>query len=234
MIEFSLDKLMTERNLSIQDVVNATGITRPTISQLTNGKAKGVQFDTLNKLVLGLGISVDELFDDVYPEKDLRYTIDITKVSRLNIGNSDEPSIFVTLIYQENIHDEDAISSFKMPLNVSFNSTNSSAENVSSDTITFSCLSDVLTSQEIPKMSQLRLKDFFNSTPVAKLEQILGYIAKDCLTELALPNKYDFVVFQSDVSNVYSETWSTVFSWDTSLLTNEQKFNQFLNIKYQY
>lgn len=55
---------MDERNLSIQDVYNGTGISRNTISQLVNGKSKGIQFETLEKLSNFFNLDVPDFFSE--------------------------------------------------------------------------------------------------------------------------------------------------------------------------
>ncbi|WP_461240298.1 helix-turn-helix domain-containing protein [Paucilactobacillus sp. N302-9] len=61
-VKFSLKDLMDERNLSIQKVHERTGISRNTISKFYNGNDKGIKFETLNKLLIGLRISLSDLF----------------------------------------------------------------------------------------------------------------------------------------------------------------------------
>lgn len=55
---------MDERNLTIQDVYNGTGISRNTISQLVNGKSKGIQFETLEKLSNFFNLEVPDFFSE--------------------------------------------------------------------------------------------------------------------------------------------------------------------------
>lgn len=60
-IKFRLSEIMDEKNLTIQDVHEMTGISRNTISQMINKEPKGIQFDTLDKLLNNLNLTVDNL-----------------------------------------------------------------------------------------------------------------------------------------------------------------------------
>lgn len=56
MISFNLKEVMERQGVSIQDVYKLTGVSRNTISLLYNGKSKGIQFETLHKLSVALGV----------------------------------------------------------------------------------------------------------------------------------------------------------------------------------
>lgn len=61
MIKFNLGRIMEEKNLTIQDVYEKTGISRNTISQMINKEPKGIQFETLDKLLNNLNLTVESL-----------------------------------------------------------------------------------------------------------------------------------------------------------------------------
>lgn len=64
MIRFNLKKVMEQRGMSIQDVYKLTGVSRNTISLLYNGKSKGIQFETLHKISVALGVKdFNDFFD---------------------------------------------------------------------------------------------------------------------------------------------------------------------------
>lgn len=62
MIGRNLRVLMAERSVNIQDVADATGLSRTTVSALMHDKSKGVQFDTLKALSRFLEVNVEVLF----------------------------------------------------------------------------------------------------------------------------------------------------------------------------
>ncbi|GAX01005.1 hypothetical protein C5L25_000213 [Secundilactobacillus silagei JCM 19001] len=242
MIKFALDKVMKERNLTIQEVMNATGITRPTISQLSSGKAKGIQFDTLNKLVSGLRLETYELFDEIYPQEQLSYKINwidldmsADKIDENFTFDENEPLFEVNFFSPENIHDEYSISSFRLPISVSFESTINTSDNQDEnkiDTIIFSCLYDFVADTDLPTRNDMALKDYFSTTNKAQFETTIGSICFDCIKKLNLANKQKFVVFRSDINNLMNDEWSTNFSWNESLLADPPTFEKFIDIKY--
>lgn len=61
MIYFNLEKIIKEKNINIQDIADSTGLSRNTISQILNNKAKGIQFPTLEKLLDYLEVEVQKL-----------------------------------------------------------------------------------------------------------------------------------------------------------------------------
>lgn len=61
MIRCNLKSLMKERRITQQELSAATGVSRVTIIALSNGKAKGIQFRTLDQICSYIGCSVGEL-----------------------------------------------------------------------------------------------------------------------------------------------------------------------------
>ncbi len=66
MIKSHLSVLMAERGLNISDLSKATGLNRNTLSSLYNNEAKGVQFETLDKLTDYFGVDVDSIISKIY------------------------------------------------------------------------------------------------------------------------------------------------------------------------
>lgn len=79
MIVFRLKEIMEEKNLKISDLNKQTGISRNSISSLLNGKTRGIQFDTLEKITLALNVDVADLFKNVFNELIIKLN-DITSV----------------------------------------------------------------------------------------------------------------------------------------------------------
>lgn len=63
MIRCNLKALMKERRITQMELSTATGISRMTIVALSNGKAKGVRYETLEKLCCYIGCTVGELLE---------------------------------------------------------------------------------------------------------------------------------------------------------------------------
>ncbi|MCI1921768.1 MAG: helix-turn-helix transcriptional regulator [Liquorilactobacillus nagelii] len=66
-LKFILNDFMSSHHLSIQDVSTMTGISRNTISQLYNGKSRGIQFETLDKLCFHLECEPNDLIK-IFPD----------------------------------------------------------------------------------------------------------------------------------------------------------------------
>lgn len=62
MIKTNFAVLMAERGLKIADVYEDTGISKTTLMALAENTGKGVQFDTVDKLCVYLGIELGEFF----------------------------------------------------------------------------------------------------------------------------------------------------------------------------
>ncbi|HEM3633803.1 TPA: helix-turn-helix transcriptional regulator [Streptococcus suis] len=70
MIKNNLKKILEQNGMSINKLSNETGISRPTLTSLANNESQGIQFDTLEKLLVYLKISINDLFD-VITEKNI-------------------------------------------------------------------------------------------------------------------------------------------------------------------
>lgn len=65
MIRCNLAVLLAERNLKISKVSADTGISRTTLTALSNNYSQGIQFDTANKLCVYLKVTLSDLFSFV-------------------------------------------------------------------------------------------------------------------------------------------------------------------------
>lgn len=64
MLYFKLKKIIDSRNLSINKLSQETKISRPSLTAMYNNESKGVQFDTLEKLMEVLNVSLDDLIGE--------------------------------------------------------------------------------------------------------------------------------------------------------------------------
>ncbi|UXJ67777.1 helix-turn-helix domain-containing protein [Lysinibacillus fusiformis] len=62
MIKCNLAVLLAERNLKISEVSKKTGISRTTLTALTQNQSKGIQFDTFDTICNFLKVTPNELF----------------------------------------------------------------------------------------------------------------------------------------------------------------------------
>lgn len=63
-MEILLAKIMYDRNLSVRQVEQMTGVPKSTINDIMNGKSP--RLNTLEQLAMGLGIRISDLFDSPY------------------------------------------------------------------------------------------------------------------------------------------------------------------------
>ena len=63
MLRNRLKILLAERDLSIKDVVNATGLTRPSISNMVNNPMANIATDNIDKLCNYLGVTPTEFWE---------------------------------------------------------------------------------------------------------------------------------------------------------------------------
>ena len=63
MLNFKLKKILNEKGMSITDLHKKTGISRNSLTLLANGKSRGIQYDTLDKITTALNVNISELFE---------------------------------------------------------------------------------------------------------------------------------------------------------------------------
>lgn len=68
MIKFNLKKMMKEKKITLKELSSKTGLSINTLSLLSTGKSKGVQFDTLERIIDVLECKIEDLIilDDGY------------------------------------------------------------------------------------------------------------------------------------------------------------------------
>ncbi|MEY8463303.1 helix-turn-helix domain-containing protein [Streptococcus merionis] len=65
MIKNNLKRILEQRGISINKLSNETGISRPTLTSLANNESQGIQFETLEKILVHLKVSLTDLFEIV-------------------------------------------------------------------------------------------------------------------------------------------------------------------------
>ena len=102
MILSRLKILMAERDLKVSQVANDTGLSRTTLTALSNNTLKGIRLDTINTLCQYLDISMNEFFDylpvdfeviggsNSYPHKVSEVTLSVVEKTYSRILGKDE------------------------------------------------------------------------------------------------------------------------------------------------
>lgn len=80
MIHCNLAVLLAERNLKIKKISDDTGISRTTLTALSNNYSQGVQFNTLNTLCIYLDVTPNDLM--------LFYPLDFVNKEILKVSNT--------------------------------------------------------------------------------------------------------------------------------------------------
>jgi DNA-binding Xre family transcriptional regulator len=88
MIRCNLSILLAERGMKISKVSKDTGISRTTLTSLSNNNSQGVQFDTLNTLCMYLKISPEQLISFI--------PINLELLSITHINSSFDIDIMIT------------------------------------------------------------------------------------------------------------------------------------------
>ncbi|MGO4496394.1 helix-turn-helix domain-containing protein [Paenibacillus sp. 2RAB27] len=68
MINNKLSEVMGRKRLKISDVIEMTGLARNTVAELYHGRAKRVDFETLDKLCNALECNLDEILIHTPPK----------------------------------------------------------------------------------------------------------------------------------------------------------------------
>jgi len=63
MIKCHLSRLMGERRLHIGEVAEKAGLSPKTVSSIYHERAKGIDYETLDKLCRTLGVQVEDLLE---------------------------------------------------------------------------------------------------------------------------------------------------------------------------
>lgn len=235
MLKFTLKEYMDQSGMSIQAVADKTGISRTTISAFYNEKSQGIQFDTLNKLVNGLGVEVYELFENVFPKDNLRVSIGRMPYVK-ELLSEDEPTFEADFFYPENSNNDSGeritIIEFKMPLFVQLDKVNS-----------IQALSIFLSYEEIGDnwqgdVNEHKLTDFLSHTANADLEPYLISVGREIYSAVEKQvhiNKNAMVIFKSDVGNFSEEAgpFPIIFNWPVSVLSDDKRVDDYLTVKYK-
>lgn len=90
MIIFNLDKVAKDRNMTMTELSEKTGISRTSLSQLSTGKTQGIQFKNLDKILTELNCSVKELITHIGEKpKDLEINVKTELYNDFNLNEEE-------------------------------------------------------------------------------------------------------------------------------------------------
>ena len=62
MLHFNLKTYLKNKGITISELSESTGISRNSLGLLVNGKSRGIQFDTLEKISRVIDVDINKLF----------------------------------------------------------------------------------------------------------------------------------------------------------------------------
>ena len=96
MVRCNLAVLLAERGMKISKISELTGISRTTLTALSQNHSQGIQFDTMNTLCNFFKVMPNDLITHTPIDIEIR-SVEITECSRLKEGN-----VFVEVCVKEN------------------------------------------------------------------------------------------------------------------------------------
>lgn len=107
MIKFDLKKMMKQNKLTLKELSKKTNLSVNTLSLLSTGKSKGVQFDTLEKIINALNCEVSDLIIVDYGYK-------LIKILNVNFISNDflpksENQAYVKCSYLNEDNEEESV-----------------------------------------------------------------------------------------------------------------------------
>lgn len=215
MISLNLKQVMDEKGISIQELSDETKLSRNTISQMYNGNSKGIQFESLNRLIKVLKVNIFDLIIEEYDTKNLTPKVDLTFTQ---YGSS-------SMVY---LVDEKSNITFTFEADMDFDSDRNIYE-ISvpyDDSIEFSNI--LFFFYDIPEYLKEYTfyqisHDIFNQLANYK-EKIFEYYEYD-ITQLLNSNSY--VIFKME-----SLTEKNSYMWDKNLMLDKLKTIDLLIEKY--
>ncbi|ATD31324.1 helix-turn-helix domain-containing protein [Macrococcoides bohemicum] len=88
MIKVNLKKILKEKNMTLTDLHNITGITQNALSLFANNKSNGIQYSTLEKIISTLDIEISELLQPINEVATIQ--IDMLDIKRYSEYSNEE------------------------------------------------------------------------------------------------------------------------------------------------
>lgn len=235
MLKINLKKIMDDKGYSIQDIYEKTGISRNTISLLYNGKSRGIQLSTLDKLLGALGVSPDEFFVNDVNYYDLQATIEIDnsiqnvlpdvlpKLFDLTYSSGNRIDSKLKLCFFEKTKNEN-MSFLKLPLIISQYS--------SPELWQLECLWN---DNKISYQDDFDFTDIVKNVGYNKLEKMIlrafAQFRKQFKT--LMPDSLKQIGFRTDLGMPQDKSENLIsYIWDIELVDDENKIQSYLDTKY--
>lgn len=239
MLKLNLKELMDEKGLTIQDVYEKTGISRNTISLLYNGKSKGIQLSTINKLVNYLDLfSVSELFVNETNYSDVHASIvwgkklennhnkkTLENLFSLAPSVADKDSFFNIPFFSLSFVDgENEL--FKLPLSISEQSTN--------EFFQLEGLFDLINKNDKAFQINNSFSDLVKNIGNNKMERLISYAFSKFIFKVKkiLPESLNYIGFRTDFGDVVNDNYSISLLWLVEDLADKSKNESLLNMKF--
>ena len=227
---------MDREHLSIQEVYEGTGISRNTISQLYNGKSKGIQFETLTKLVEYLDVEPEELFAEKIEYTRLEPSIELEDVvneihSLQDISKALEEDNLVAFIgFSNPVHNAEKyrVLDFKIPVFLSYDSVNDNLafftdeEQVADYNTDYDFFhGDDGYYETANKISKLVAKN-----SAGKIENIFAQTISELTKAFNFDTYSEFIGYSCSFGGVVN------YLWNSNTLLNKDNYKKYINAKY--
>ncbi|PTG69068.1 helix-turn-helix domain-containing protein, partial [Staphylococcus chromogenes] len=87
MLHFNLKTYLKNKGMTISELSELTGISRNSLGLLVNGRSRGIQFDTLEKISRVIDVSINELFTISFDEIQIRTVLNNVRSSDIGINS---------------------------------------------------------------------------------------------------------------------------------------------------
>ncbi len=243
MLMLNLKEIMNNLGLSIQDVYEGTGISRNTISQLYNGKSKGIQFSTLTKLVDYLDVAPEELFTEVTDYKKLEFDVEfsnnivvkkiinksfpITSRNLNDLVSNFEYFAMVLFIPSEYENEDFAVVDFKLPIYLNFN--------YSGNTLWIFCDRDRAVEDVDDRGNdyeyikhETNYNEFIRANSEKDIENTFLSIVSYISNKILFHSTPEYIGFKSNFGNS-----KIIYLWQSDLIFNDEKQKSYIKSKYE-
>ncbi|MBO0481803.1 helix-turn-helix domain-containing protein [Candidatus Enterococcus courvalinii] len=220
MIRFSLKEVMSDKKVSIQELSDNTGLSRTTISNISNNLAQGIQLDTLDKILKYLEVSVTEIIEF---QSDYSFNIDTVSI------DYEMNTIFSKFNFKNHIDMQDA----SIPFYVNFEHINRMThfyffnEQTKDNDITF-IMAAILKQgydtpiQPIPDFLEMKLTDDLENLDKENPESLLSLLEnvtsiKKLINDLFETFNFKFALSFSDkIKDDYNSGNSFALNWNSN------------------
>ncbi|MCC3711701.1 DNA-binding Xre family transcriptional regulator [Staphylococcus hominis] len=121
MLNFKLKKILNEKGMSITDLHKKTGISRNSLTLLANGKSRGIQYDTLDKITTALNVNISELFEIEFDKLIIKFQDkkkDFSTYTKLPRGYSEKKNWAIKCLIEEDENLKESYIPYELIFNI--------------------------------------------------------------------------------------------------------------------